>query len=216
MKIYLASSWRNEFYPDVLAMLREWDYDVYDFRRPVPGCLPFTWEEIDPNYRKWTSRQFADALNTSDAATQFCNDFRAMQQADVFVGVAPFGRSASMEMGWAAGSGKPAILYFPTENNEMGPELMAKMFDIALSFSDLRHKLELLRGQLCGHTNKINREEVVQYLLECFRKYGSSFRLPVSQKPLVIFRKQNTPPDKESFPFIEIKMRTFNVGNETP
>lgn len=145
MKIYLASSWRNEFYPDVLAMLREWGYEVYDFRQAVPGCMPFTWEEIDPNYRRWTSRQFADALNTYDAATQFCNDFRAMQQADVFVGVAPFGRSASMEMGWAAGSGKPAILYFPTENNEMGPELMAKMFDIALGIAELCDKLKMLK-----------------------------------------------------------------------
>ena len=31
-KIYVASSWRNTFYPEVVARLREAGHDVYDFR----------------------------------------------------------------------------------------------------------------------------------------------------------------------------------------
>ena len=48
-----------------------------------------------------------------------------MEWATVFVGVQPFGRSASLEMGWAAGACKPTILLL--ENGE--PELMVKMLD---------------------------------------------------------------------------------------
>jgi hypothetical protein len=48
-----------------------------------------------------------------------------MKKADVFIGVQPFGRSASMEMGWAAGNNKKTILLL--DNGE--PELMVKMFD---------------------------------------------------------------------------------------
>ena len=33
-KIYVASSWRNEFYPEMVEALREADHDVYDFRNP--------------------------------------------------------------------------------------------------------------------------------------------------------------------------------------
>ena len=36
-KIYVASSWRNEYYPEVVAKLREAGHDVYDFRNPPSG-----------------------------------------------------------------------------------------------------------------------------------------------------------------------------------
>ena len=36
-KIYVASSWRNEFYTEVVETLREAGHDVYDFRNPPSG-----------------------------------------------------------------------------------------------------------------------------------------------------------------------------------
>jgi len=33
-KIYVASSWRNDYYPKVVAKLREAGHEVYDFRNP--------------------------------------------------------------------------------------------------------------------------------------------------------------------------------------
>ena len=33
-KIYVASSWRNEYYPEVVEKLREAGHEVYDFRNP--------------------------------------------------------------------------------------------------------------------------------------------------------------------------------------
>lgn len=46
-KIYVASSWRNEYYPEVVEKLREAGHDVYDFRNPPSG---------DPGV-KWNLRQ---------------------------------------------------------------------------------------------------------------------------------------------------------------
>ena len=34
-RIYVASSWRNEYYPEVVAKLREAGHDVYDFHNDI-------------------------------------------------------------------------------------------------------------------------------------------------------------------------------------
>ena len=41
-KIYVASSWRNEYYPEVVEKLREAGHDVYDFRNPPSGDPVFS------------------------------------------------------------------------------------------------------------------------------------------------------------------------------
>ena len=49
MHIYVASSWRNTYYPEVVQALRDAGYEVYDFR------LVFEIEfikELFPNYKK--------------------------------------------------------------------------------------------------------------------------------------------------------------------
>ena len=125
MKIYVASSWRNERQPAVVQELKRNGHEVYDFRNPEPGNHGFHWSEIDPNWKDWTIQQYLDGLCHQIANDGFKKDFDAMEWADVFVGVMPFGRSASLEMGWAAGNGKKTILLL--ENGE--PELMVKMLD---------------------------------------------------------------------------------------
>lgn len=47
-KIYVASSWRNDFQPTVVKYLREAGYDVYDFKNP-PNRSGFAWSSIDEN-----------------------------------------------------------------------------------------------------------------------------------------------------------------------
>lgn len=37
MKIYVASSWRNQYQPEVVATLRAVGHEVYDFKNPRPG-----------------------------------------------------------------------------------------------------------------------------------------------------------------------------------
>ena len=34
-KIYVASSWRNGYYPEVVAKLREAGHEVYDMQMPM-------------------------------------------------------------------------------------------------------------------------------------------------------------------------------------
>lgn len=57
MKIYVASSWRNEFQPLVCAELREDGHDVYDFRHPELGNDGFSWRLIGDGWQQWTVQQ---------------------------------------------------------------------------------------------------------------------------------------------------------------
>lgn len=124
-KIYVASSWRNKEQQYVVRYLRSNGHEVYDFRNPNPGDIGFLWSEIDPNWLEWTTYQYRKYLDHPIANAGFRKDLNAMKEADIFVGVQPFGQSASTEMGWAAGQGKKTILLL--FNGE--PELMVKVFD---------------------------------------------------------------------------------------
>ena len=127
MKIYVASSWRNEYYPAVVAGLKERGHELYDFR----DSGGFHWSHISPFWEGWNPLDYKHALSSYPAVAAYDRDYRAMEWADVFVGVMPFGRSASMEMGWAAGQGKKTILYLP---EKIEPELMVKMFNYVCVF----------------------------------------------------------------------------------
>ena len=132
MKIYVAASWRTPRQQEVVMALRAAGHDVYDFRNPRPGDTGFHWEDIDPAWQKWTPQAYSEALFHPIAERGFQSDLDAMRWAEVFVGVQPFGRSASMEMGWAAGQGKPTILLLADGE----PELMVKMFGRVLCSLD--------------------------------------------------------------------------------
>lgn len=124
--IYVASSWRNEFYPKVVDALRAAGHNVYDFRNPPSGDDGFKWANVDPNYMDWTPTEYRDQLKCSLAERQFKNDIEAMKSCDTCVLVLPCGRSAHTEAGWFAGVGKTVIAYVPTKQE---PELMYKLFN---------------------------------------------------------------------------------------
>lgn len=122
MKIYVASSWRNKYQPEVVVALRGAGHEVYDFRNPEPGEDGFRWSEIDPDWQKWTVDQYAQALNHPIAVHGYHLDMNAVLSADLCVLVLPSGRSASFEYGYHCGlSGRHGIVHMP----EMcEPELM--------------------------------------------------------------------------------------------
>ena len=137
MKIYVASSWRNEYQQGVVLALREAGFnDVYDFRNPEPGDTGFHWSEIDSNWKNWTTEEFEFALKHPIAEKGFSKDIEALNDSDVTVLVLPCGRSAHLELGYAVGSGQYTAVYncgAPIE-----PELMYKMCSkIFHSFSDM-------------------------------------------------------------------------------
>ncbi len=123
MRIYVASSWRNDYQPDVILGLREAGHEVYDFRNPRPENHGFHWSEIDREWKSWTMRRFIEALSHPLAEEGFGEDYRAMQWAEACVLVLPAGRSAHLEAGWFAGAGKPLLILLA----DAEPELMYKL-----------------------------------------------------------------------------------------
>lgn len=80
--IYVASSWRNQFYQEVVEKLREKGFDVYDFRNPPSGDPGFKWSSISENYTEWSPQQYRDMLQHNKAVRQFHNDIEAMEACD--------------------------------------------------------------------------------------------------------------------------------------
>ena len=131
--IYVASSWRNQYYPVVVKRLREEGHQVYDFRNPPHGGNGFHWTDVDENAPNWTFEQYAEGLRHPLAERQFAADLDALQQADTCVLVLPCGRSAHAEAGWMAGAGKRVIVFIP---EMVEPELMYKLFDVVVGNID--------------------------------------------------------------------------------
>lgn len=126
-KIYVASSWRNQYYPEVVKRLREEGHEVYDFRNPPHGQGGFKWQNLDPDFTRWDVREYKQGLKHPSSELQFKTDLDALNWADTCLLVLPCGRSAHTEAGWMKGSGKRTIVYIP-EMQE--PELMYKLFDL--------------------------------------------------------------------------------------
>ena len=138
-RIYVASSWRNPYFPEVVKCLRAAGHEVYDFRNPPHGGAGFHWTDIDPKAPEWTFAQYAEGLHHPLAERQFQADIDALTWADTCVLVLPCGRSAHTEAGWMAGAGKRVIAYIP---EMVEPELMYKLFDgVAGSLDELVGKI---------------------------------------------------------------------------
>lgn len=135
MKIYVASSWRNEFQPEVVSALRKDGHEVYDFK----DSDGFSWGEIDENWLNWTPQEYLAALDHHCANRGFNRDMTALRECDACVFVMPCGVSASMELGWAVGAGKITVAYVPAMRE---PDLMIKMCGRVTS------DLQVVRGYL--------------------------------------------------------------------
>jgi hypothetical protein len=134
MKIYVASSWRNDFQPIVVAELINQGHEVYDFKNP-PNRTGFAWSDIDEDWESWSTEEYRKNLDHPKAITGFNSDFNAMKWADVCVMVLPCGRSANTEAGWMKGAGKRVFVFIPEEQE---PELMYKLYDgITDSYEEL-------------------------------------------------------------------------------
>lgn len=158
-KIYVASSWKNPFQPNLVVCLRAYGHEVYDFRNPE-GRTGFSWSQIPPEHTnedispvndpsQWSPFQYMRALEHPIAEAGFKADFDAMKWADTFVLLLPCGRSAHLELGWAAGAGKQT--YIMLTEDPVVPELMYKM-----ATKLVKNRTELLR--------ELSREEQTSYV----------------------------------------------------
>jgi hypothetical protein len=128
MKIYVASSWRNDFQPMVVQAIRNLgpQFEVFDLKNPEPENHGFHWSDIDPDWKQWDLEAFTKALWDPIAIKGFDSDFDAMLWANACVLVLPCGRSAHLEAGWFIGQGKPMFIYNPADV-KLEPELMYRM-----------------------------------------------------------------------------------------
>lgn len=82
-KIYVASSWRNEFYPEVVGSLRKAGHEVYDFRNPPQGGHGFRWSEISADYEQWSPAEYREQMRHPLAVAQLRNDVEASSMPSV-------------------------------------------------------------------------------------------------------------------------------------
>lgn len=124
MRIYLASSWRNPEQPELVDLLRGAGHEAYDFRNPstggpkndMPPEYGFSWKQTDPSWGSITPdivERYKAMLRHPVAQRGFAADFAAMKWADTCVLALPCGRSAHIEAGWMAGSGRRLVVYMP-------------------------------------------------------------------------------------------------------
>jgi hypothetical protein len=140
LRIYVASSWRNEERQQaVVQLLRRLGHDVYDFRHPAEGVPGFSWSDVSPQWESWTPEQQIEALTDPRALKGFARDYFGMIEADLLVLVLPCGRSAHLEAGWAAGRGIPTIVIL-AEGEEA--ELMYNL--LSEPISDLEDLIDLV------------------------------------------------------------------------
>lgn len=78
-RIYVASSWRNPYYPEVVKRLKAEGHDVYDFRNPPHGGSGFHWTDVDENAPNWTFEEYAEGLRHPLAERQFAADLEALK-----------------------------------------------------------------------------------------------------------------------------------------
>ena len=140
MKVYVASSWRNEQHPAVVRRLVEAGHDVYDFRNPPHGRGGFSWAELSERWESWSALEYLDALDHPKAREGFRADMDALEWCDACVIVQPCGVSAAMEFGYAVGSKALtiALVYSMRE-----PDLMLGMADhLCLTVDEVLGHLE--------------------------------------------------------------------------
>lgn len=148
MKIYVASSWRNQVQPAIVRLLRQCGHEVYDFREPAAGVSGFSWSEIDPKWKDWSPEEYRAALEHPIALRGHGHDMAALDACEACVLVLPSGRSASWEFGYAMGQKKRAslVMLTPCEPELMyrGAEILTSLDDIFRAFGPLLSPAERL------------------------------------------------------------------------
>ena len=117
MKVYVASSWRNVIYPQVLEVLRQAGHDVYDFRHQGGA---------DWNPAEMRSEELFGFLDHPRVNSIFKKDMDALVESDAVVCVLPCGRSAHLELGYGIGAGKRTVLLW---HDGDAPDIMHKAVD---------------------------------------------------------------------------------------
>jgi hypothetical protein len=113
-RIYTASSWKNKLYPEVVTTLRSWGHYVHDFRDPKMSYV-FQWSKVAPNWEGWNQKDYIKALQSPQAIKGFQSDKTGILTTDTTLLILPCGKSAHLELGFAAGMGRQCFIYMDEE-----------------------------------------------------------------------------------------------------
>lgn len=119
MKLYIASSWRNPLYEEVVRKTREMGFEVYDFKQAETA---FAWEDVfdTPFWRELPTEEQFRGLKSRQAQMAYSADMKALKEADMLFLLLSAGRSAHWEGGVAHAMGKPIVIYAsPDEKIEL-------------------------------------------------------------------------------------------------
>lgn len=111
MKIYILGSLRNATIPDLANRLRAEGFDVFDDWHGAGPNADDEWQR----YETHRGRTYAEGLRGDFARHVFEFDKRHLDECDVGILVLPAGKSAHMELGYLAGSGKLTFVLFDAE-----------------------------------------------------------------------------------------------------
>jgi hypothetical protein len=135
VKIYVASSRRNEGQQAIVAQLRSAGHEVYDFKNPGEGKTGFSWKKTMDALPPWGAYTTRIVLASNAANEGFKLDMDALKWCDACVMVQPCGVSAALELGWACGAKKITVALL--EDNQE-PEHKLKMADkICISIDEV-------------------------------------------------------------------------------
>jgi len=124
ISIYLIGSLKNARVLEIGNKLRLDGYDVMD-EWVTPG------PEADENWQKYErqrGRSYSEALRGRAATNIFLFDRSYLDLSDIVILVAPAGKSAMIELGYAKGRGKRAYIFLDGQDPER--------FDIMPGFAD--------------------------------------------------------------------------------
>ena len=153
MKIYTASSWRNQIYPTVVNLLKSLGHEVYDFRQEISTegkQVAFNWYQVDPNWENWDIKTFLNMISHNWLSINaFTADHGGMQWAEVCLLITPSGNSSHIEAGYMKGLGKPLYIYMSEPSQR--PDLTYKLADgIFTSLGEIKEFFSGSSRQILG------------------------------------------------------------------
>jgi hypothetical protein len=109
MKIYIATSWKNEKLAKIVAqVLRENGHEVDCFCDESTGRYCFRWTDHFEDLKQANVFSF---LSLPEAKRAFEEDKKYIDWCDVVVMIFPCGNSSHLEGGYAKGSGKKFYIW---------------------------------------------------------------------------------------------------------
>lgn len=136
-RVYLVGSLRNPIVVDVHKTLAAAGFDCFSEWFAAGPEADDYWQR----HSKALGRPYREALASAAAQNVFAFDLRNILAADVVVLVAPAGKSGHLELGFAAGRGKPTFILMDEPKKADRWDVMAlfagePIDDEELDFSD--------------------------------------------------------------------------------